>query len=86
MIRDYAPDAPGGATATALSRLARFPADTSPGIESEQVTGSHNAGDGGESSSVQRSVTYGRSDRPLHQSGAAAVLARWRVMRAGAVG
>ena len=86
MIRDYAPGAPGGVKATALSRLARFLADTSPGIESEQLTGSHNDGDGGESSSVQRSVTYGRSDRPLHQSGAAAVLARWRVMRAGAVG
>ena len=86
MIRDFAPGAPGAVKATALSRLARFLADTSPGIESEQLTGSYNAGDGGESSSVQRSVTYGRSDRPLHQSGAAAVLARWRVMRAGAVG
>ena len=86
LVRDYAPGAPGGVKATALSRLARFLADSSPGVESEQVTGSYNAGDGGESSSVQRSVAYGRSDRPLHQSGAAAVLARWRTFRAGAVG
>ena len=86
MIRDYAPAAPGAVKATATARLARFLADSSPGIESEQLTGSYGGGEGGESSSVQRSTTYGRSDRPLHQSGAAAVLARWRTFRAGAVG
>ena len=84
VVRDYAP---GAAKAAALSRLARFMADSSPGIGSEQVTGSYGvSGEGGASSSVQRSTTCGRSDRPLHQSGAAAVLARWRTIRAGAAG
>ena len=54
---------------------------------SESGGGSYGvSGEGGASSSVQRSTTYGRSDQPLHQSGAAAVLVRWRTICAGAVG
>ena len=87
LVRDYAPGAPGAVKAAALSRLARFLSDTSPGIENEQATGSYAvAGESGVSQSRQRSVAYARSDRPLHQSGAASILSRWRTFRAGAVG
>lgn len=86
MIRDYAPAAPGDAKATALSRLARFLADTSPGLQSEDVGGSWSGGEGQAVATASRKLAYGRADRPLAQSGAAAVLARWRVMRAGAIG
>lgn len=69
-----------------VSWLARFLADTFPGIETEENAGSFNAGAEGVKASVTRRVTYGRSDRPLHQSGAASILARHagrggRVMR-----
>lgn len=86
VLRDYAPGAPGGVRAAALSRLARFMGDSSPGVESEEWSGAFGGGEGQATSSVTRKTTYGRSDRPLHQSGAAALLARWRVFRAGVIG
>ena len=86
LVRDYAPGAPGAVKATALSRLARFLADSSPGVESGEESGSWGGGEGQATAQASRRVAYGRSDRPLHQSGAAAVLARWRTFRAGAVG
>ena len=86
MVRDFAPAAPGDAKATATARLARFLADTSPGLQSEDLAGSWGGGEGQATATASRKLAYGRADRPLAQSGAAAVLARWRVMRAGAVG